>query len=768
MRITSQFFALASLALALTASSRSVADPLSCSMTGYRAEPGLVASFQGDTLTATWQGDKDDQVRLQIAIEGGVPTIRDLSIKPQGGRWFVVAGEISPEFRVVSGYRRMDFESLEPLEHLGVPITPAILEKDKWEAFWDAPLMVPGTEAGGGHAKPPTEGIASQPGLPRKPEEVTRAIASYSVRDCEVKTDGMRIEMSFPGVTLGVFSGKLQYTVYKGTNLIRQEVIAKTDEASVAYKYDAGFKGLKIDNTSQVVWRDVANIWQNNELGGAVEQTPTVLQANNRIVAVQTSGGSLATFPPPHNFFWSREIDLNLGYDWLRKDSESSYAFGVREAETEADPRYAGRGPQDYRENFALRNARPGTWQRMPVYLYVSSKPAQDTLDAALMYTRNDHYKALPGYKVMATHFHAGLAIRYERNGRLQDFEVVKGAGINIYAPIDGSGSGGGSGGGTIAAGGDRLKDLGFYYDIARRYSDRDFVVMPNEEIAFGELTSLGRKLGGHKDILISHPVFWVPERADGQPLVQDDPNYGKVYHIGGPSDLIEMAHREDLILYMPHPRSKGSQGYPDAMKDGELFRDPNWRGIGFRWGMGVDGSEQRLCEYRCLPTWDDMNNWVADLPTPPKFLHAIAEVEQVGYGDDIYANTPVNYIKLDALPGLDNWKPIVDAMKQGDYFVTSGEVLIPKYAVEGNETKRTIVADVEWTFPLEFVEVVWGNGAKTDRQIISATDLPAFGKHHFEIPFDTTGKKWVRFAVWDSAGDGAMVQPIKLTTNAN
>ena len=38
----------------------------------------------------------------------------------------------------------------------------------------------------------------------------------------------------------------------------------------------------------------------------------------------------------------------------------------------------------------------------------------------------------------------------------------------------------------------------------------------------------------------------------------------------------------------------------------------------------------------------------------------------------------------------------------------------------------------------------------------LTATDLPAFGKHHFEIPFDATGKKWVRFAVWDSAGNGA------------
>jgi hypothetical protein len=44
-------------------------------------------------------------------------------------------------------------------------------------------------------------------------------------------------------------------------------------------------------------------------------------------------------------------------------------------------------------------------------------------------------------------------------------------------------------------------------------------------------------------------------------------------------------------------------------------------------------------------------------------------------------------------------------------------------------------------------------------------TQLPPFGRHRFSIPFDATGKKWVRFAVWDTAGNGALVQPIKLTT---
>lgn len=73
-----------------------------------------------------------------------------------------------------------------------------------------------------------------------------------------------------------------------------------------------------------------------------------------------------------------------------------------------------------------------------------------------------------------------------------------------------------------------------------------------------------------------------------------------------------------------------------------EEISSKNYRGIGVRWGMGLDGSEQRLCEYRCQVLLDDMNNWVADLPTPPKYLQAITEVYEIGPGDDLYANNPV------------------------------------------------------------------------------------------------------------------------------
>ncbi len=54
----------------------------------------------------------------------------------------------------------------------------------------------------------------------------------------------------------------------------------------------------------------------------------------------------------------------------------------------------------------------------------------------------------------------------------------------------------------------------------------------------------------------------------------------------------------------------------------------------------------------------------------------------------------------------------------------------------------------------------MWGDGAKTERQLVPVSSLAASGTHHFSIPFNATGKKWVRFAVWDVAGNGAFVQP--------
>ena len=186
---------------------------------------------------------------------------------------------------------------------------------------------------------------------------------------------------------------------------------------------------------------------------------------------------------------------------------------------------------------------------------------------------------------------------------------------------------------------------------------------------------------------------------------------------------------------------------------------------------MGQDNSEKRMCEWRCFDAVDTMNNMYANTGLRPKYIIADIDTYRKGPEDDTYANFPVNYLRLDKVPGPDDDEtPVLKALRDGNFFVTNGEVLIKSYSVDGTGPKRTINADVEWTYPLSFVEVVWGDGKKIDRQIIPATDLGPFSTKKFSIPFDATGKAWVRFAVWDSAGDGAFVQPIWLnapkTTN--
>ncbi|CAN5900346.1 hypothetical protein BH24BAC1_BH24BAC1_14530 [soil metagenome] len=737
------------------------ADPLHCDLSAYKPQAGLTATVASETLTVTWKGDPKNEVRLRFAIDGGTPTIRELAIRPAGGRWRVLATNLTPEFRVVSGLRRVTQQQTRPLDRLGVPLTAEKLDEIKWEAFWDAPLYIEGSgELPPTHATsiPAAQPFANHPGLPRKPEEVTRATARYNAKGCAVRTNGGRLEITFPGVEAGIFAGRLQYDVYKGSNLIRQVLIAKTEHPSAAFKYDAGLKGLPLGPAARVVWRDLANRPQEYRLGGPVSEGPATVWSSNRLIAAELPGGALAAFPPPHSFYWARESEQNLGYSWYRKDSDETFSFGMRQAEQEEDP--------EFLHNFALYSARPGTWQRMPLFLYVSPAAGEQALEGALAFTNGDRFKPLPGHQVMGSHYHVGLVQRLKELGgfdhRLNDIETMKAIGVSIYGVIDGV-----RGPARMDTGEAFLAAQAEYYEAARRQSDTGFLVMPNDE---SSTSGRGPDLGGHYDLLLSKPTFWRPVRKAGQPLVEQHPTYGPVYNLGTPDDLMEMTERENALVSMPHPRSKGSTGFPDAIKDEPFFLHENLHGLGYRWGMGIDASETRLGEYRVLRLWDETTNWMAAQGRPLKFIQAISEARSdIGHRgkppyDDAYGMSPVNYLRLDRVPTIDDMSPIIDALKRGEYFVTSGEVLISSYAVEGTGLARTITAEVEWTFPLDFVEVVWGDGEKTDRQIIPTTDLPPFGRKRFTIPFDATGKKWVRFAAWDVATNGALVQPVSLS----
>ena len=710
--------------------------PLVCDLVSYAPNGGITARVTDDVLLVQWPGAQDERLRLGLSVVDGTPTIDELAIQGEDAAWVTIAADARIEFKIVEGLRRISNQQLSPLRNLGVELTQDVVDRYKWDVFWDAPLDLR-TEVGGGNP-PPASGVAGQPGLPRSPDEVRRADAVYDAQGCVVTTDGARLAVAFPGMRLGSFSGALVLTVYEGTNLIRVESVASTDLPSVAYKYDLGLTDLNLEG-SRIAWRDIANESHSYSLRGPANSDHVVLRAANRLVVAETNGGAIAAFPPPHTFFWAREIEINVGNNWYRKDDESSFSFGIRQGEQEVVERYLA--------NWSLYSAPPGSEQHMAGYFYPTLGDASEAFEEALAFTTGDVYRPLPGYQVMGSHYHTNLGRELMASGsidtRLSDFEVLRAAGINIAGPVD------------RPRDATQLEELQWLFEGAQRHSDDAFMVMPEMEN-----TNL---LGGHWDLLFSHPVYYVDERAPGTPLVTEHPEYGRMYNIGSAQDLMTMIEAEDMLVYMPHPRTKGSTGFPDAVSDTDHFRNDRYRGAGWRWGMGSDLSEVRLSDYRVIPLLDDMNNWIADSSLRPKYLLAITETYFKAPGDDIYANGPVSYLRIGELPEPGNYAPIVDALMDGNYFVTSGEVLIPSHRYDGEGANTTLTAEVQWTFPLDFVEVVYGDGETTTTQIVSTKDLPPFGSQTFTIPFDATGQAWVRFAAWDSAGNGAMTMPIRL-----
>ena len=722
------------------------AQNLTCNLQGYKDVSGMKLQAQDNGVMLTWGGERGQQLRAVIGVQQDQPFIQELAAKKNNGSWVSLAKNLTPEYEVMTGKRRMSEQQLAPLRKLKMPITPELLEKERWNAFWDAPLNIPGNPG-------------TSEDLPRTADEIRRDTAKFHVTSCAVSSDGARTEVTLAGVDLGLFSGDLKYTVYSGSNLLRQEVVAKTGADRVAYKYNAGLKGFAIGPKTRVVWKDVARNWQQYSFGGAVNNDNVPLVARNRLGIVENGGGSLGFLPPPHKFFFAREIETNLGFVYYRKDSDNSFSVGVRQAEHEQPYRPYGISDQEWTKranearhdinNFALYNAPPGTMQHMPVYFYLSADDGQTTDANILAYTHDDVYKAVPGYKVLVSHFHMHFNEQLTDAGTLDQqpswYSVFRGLGINAVILADFHSDSHPNDPGPI-----RFKEQNIYFEGCKRFSDNDFLLIPGEEP--------DANLGGHYMFVFPQPLFWSHVRTDGQQFQENDGKYGKVYHSGSAADELNLLKQQDGYMWQTHPRTKGSAGYPDAIRTWDHFNSDRFIGGSYQ-SLPVDQSEKRLCEQRCFGLLDDMNNW-----NGPKYMIAEGDTYMKYPDDETYPELLVNYVKLDRVPKFtESWSPLLKAVRAGDYFVSSGEVLFRDWGIEGSGPKRTYTADLEWTFPLDFVELVWGDGTTTNRQIISTTKLAPFGSQKFKIPFDATGKKWIRFAAWDSAGNGAFTQPVNL-----
>jgi hypothetical protein len=171
---------------------------------------------------------------------------------------------------------------------------------------------------------------------------------------------------------------------------------------------------------------------------------------------------------------------------------------------------------------------------------------------------------------------------------------------------------------------------------------------------------------------------------------------------------------------------------------------------------MPADMSSPRQGE-RSLKLLDDMNNWGLR-----KRLLAEVDVFQIDSTHELYAHMNVNYVRAPALPSFDNYGQLLRAMDAGDFFVSTGEVLLPNHAIrETSPNRLRATARVKGTLPLQFAELIWGDGAATHRMELSLESTGLFADREIALEADAPNWKWARLAVWDVAGNGAFVNPV-------
>src|SRR5262249_3833786 len=151
---------------------------------------------------------------------------------------------------------------------------------------------------------------------------------------------------------------------------------------------------------------------------------------------------------------------------------------------------------------------------------------------------------------------------------------VFKGMGVNAVHLADFHGDGHQRDPGPL-----RLPELAALFRECRRLSDADLLLIPGEEASdFLGIREPGRNPGRWSS-RFPRPVYWVQQRARGQPFAGQDPKYGTVYRVGDQRDMMELLKREKGLAWAAHPRIKASSWTPDIFRREEFYLADYWLG---------------------------------------------------------------------------------------------------------------------------------------------------------------------------------------------
>jgi hypothetical protein len=581
--------------------------------------------------------------------------------------------------------------------------------------------------------------------VPLKPHQ--SYVLTLQKKSVSVKSSGSRTIIKVDELAVAGFMGAIEITLYNGSPLLNIAAVIATVRDSVAIVYDAGLVS-KEKIADSIHWVDV-----NNNMQGVVSGTTDSSihqRVKYRTVLGSNVNGTAAIFPAPHQYFYPLDEAFNLAFTWYGNQYSrllDGYGFGIRQ-DLYGDNRYV-----------PWFNAPPNTQQRLSFFCYIGTGDAATVINKVKAFTHNDSYMPLKGYKTMASHFHNEYVMKEMLSGKpFPDtpgfIKVFAATGIDIVHLAEFHYTAHPKGPAE-----QRLNELKALFTMCGHFSNHKFLLLPGEEP--------NEFFGGHWLQLFPKPVYWIMARKEQQPFISSDTTYGKVYRIGNAAEMLALLKKEKGLAWTAHPRTKGSTGFPDKYRDEAFFKSDRFLGAAWK-AMPADLSRPRLGA-RVLDLMNDMNNWGYK-----KNILAEADLFTIEPQNEMYAHLNVNYLRLKELPRYKNgWQPVLDALQTGQFFSTTGEVLIPLFTVNGISAGQTTVVtkkaramvsfNIAWTFPLSFAEIISGDGVNVYRSKIDLGNTRAFGRKTFQLPVNLYGRKWVRLEVWDVAANGAFTQTVWL-----
>jgi len=659
----------------------------------YNRDGETTVEINEKILTVSWPVSKNETGKILISLEEGKPLFSKIQMSRMGVFKEIAAG-MNPAFILTVGKRDLE-------------------KRGGWNIFFDKTAYLPHDTY----------------------------LANFKKRQASIVSVGSRTKVVISEVAAGPFTGNLELTFYEGSPLLNIAAVITTKKDSTAIIYDAG---LISDETKweAVFWADPQDYIQAAEVDG--QTSSRRLPVKYRTIIGETEKGSVAVFPPPHQYFYPLDNVYNLKYTWYGtnyRDLIPGFGIGIRH-ELLGDMRYV-----------PWFNAPPNTQQQLNFFFLLSTEKDGKVLEKVKEFTHDDSYKPLPGYYTMSSHFHTEHVMDVLTHKPLPEIpghvKALRRAGVNIMHLGEFH-----LAGNPRDPGPRRLPEFKMMFEECARLSGGNFLMLPGEEP--------NSHFGGHWMNLFPEPVYWIMSREPGQPFVEEIPEYGKVYRVGNKEEMLELLEIENGLAWTAHPRIKGSTGFPDQYKEEEFFKSDRFLGTAWK-AMPADLSKDRLGE-RVLDLMDDMANW-----GHKKYVIAEADLFKIEPNYELYGSLNVNYLQLEELPEFEEgWQSVLDVMESGKFFVSTGEVLLPSFTVNGKGSGETIELkngkaeirlEIDWTFPLNFVEIISGDGEHVFRERINLHDTKAFGQQEFNFNIDVKGRKWVRVEVWDVAVNGAFTQ---------